>query len=275
MVSALVALDTRRFSGRVATATVDPRPEGGAGPATVARHFADIGWVAVRTAPDDPGRDLFVLFKSSPYGAVSHQHADQNCFVLSAGGEELLVSTGAYDVWDGPHHHGWTRQTKAGNGVLIDGVGQLARSTAGGRITEFAVDGDTVTMAGDATDAYGGRATRAIRRITVTGNHTVTIEDDLEAPTPSTFDVLLHAPPTATVEVDGDALVVRGRRAWLRARVVEPSPMLLWTSGTVDVPPPAWLPQPADIHATFRTRVPTHRQRIVTVLDVHLPHRSG
>ncbi len=63
----------------------------------------------------------FVEFKCSPYGSHGHNHADQNTFNVSAFDEPLFIDTGYYHSYGDPHHNGWTRQTKAHNGVLVDG----------------------------------------------------------------------------------------------------------------------------------------------------------
>lgn len=92
-----------------------------------ARHFRDVGWVAAHSHLGNAERDVWVVFKSSPYGAFSHSHADQNAFILGAYGEQLLISAGHYPSYGSPHH--WTdhRASRANNLVLVNRHGQAPR----------------------------------------------------------------------------------------------------------------------------------------------------
>jgi heparinase II/III-like protein/uncharacterized protein DUF4962 len=159
------------------------------------RHFADIDWVAMHSALAKPGGDVFLLFKSSPYGSTSHSHADQNAFALFAYGQPLAIASGYYDYYNSPHHRGWTRQTKANNAVLVDGQGQLER---GGRakIESFVTDGlgDGVSYTrGNALGAYAKKLTLAERHCVKIDGATYVLIDDLAAPRPATFSWLIHA----------------------------------------------------------------------------------
>ena len=49
------------------------------------RVFPAAGWAAVRTHLNDPARDIAMIFRSSPLGAISHSHANNNDFILHAG----------------------------------------------------------------------------------------------------------------------------------------------------------------------------------------------
>lgn len=80
--------------------------------------FRGIGWAGLHSALDDPKRDTFFLFKSSPFGTVSHSHGDQNSFAIMKGGRALAIPSGYYGPSYGmPHHAGWTRQTKLNNSI--------------------------------------------------------------------------------------------------------------------------------------------------------------
>ncbi|MEM9271041.1 MAG: DUF4962 domain-containing protein, partial [Pseudomonadota bacterium] len=65
-------------------------PEGGM------RHFKGIGWVSVQHAMSDPDEHIQFVFKSSPFGSISHSHGDQNAFCMSAYGEDLAIQSGHY-----------------------------------------------------------------------------------------------------------------------------------------------------------------------------------
>ena len=47
--------------------------------------FHGVGWAALHSDLSDPENDLFVSFKSSPYGGVSHSYCDQNGFAILKG----------------------------------------------------------------------------------------------------------------------------------------------------------------------------------------------
>ena len=53
--------------------------------------FPSIGWVAMHSSLSDPAR-VSVYFKASPYGSFNHSHANQNSFVLNAGGQRLAIA---------------------------------------------------------------------------------------------------------------------------------------------------------------------------------------
>ncbi|MFW6159019.1 MAG: DUF4962 domain-containing protein, partial [Planctomycetota bacterium] len=59
--------------------------------------YPDVGWAAVRTNLEGGADDVAVLFRSSPYGAVSHSHANNNDFVIHSGGKVMAMPSGYYD----------------------------------------------------------------------------------------------------------------------------------------------------------------------------------
>jgi len=92
----------------------------------VVKHFKDIGWVCVHKDMAREEDHIAFMFKSSPYGSVSHSHGDQNAFVLHAYGEPLAIQSGYYVGFWSEMHINWRRQTKSKNAVLVDGIGQFA-----------------------------------------------------------------------------------------------------------------------------------------------------
>ncbi|NQT53820.1 DUF4962 domain-containing protein, partial [bacterium] len=104
-----------------------------------ARLFEGAGLVAMHADLADPAGNAYLVLRSSPFGSISHGHADQNAFVIEAFGEALAIASGYYPWYSSPHHDGWTRQTKAKNAITIDGgKGQVARRwDADGRIVRF------------------------------------------------------------------------------------------------------------------------------------------
>jgi hypothetical protein len=161
----------------------------------VARLFPDVGWVAFHSDLSRPSTDTFVLFKSSPYGSASHSHADQNAFCIMKGGIALAIPSGFYGpLASAPHHARWTCSTRANNCVLVDGEGQpIHEPTAAGRIVAFEDHRSWAYAAGDAGGAYAGRLRRYHRHLLFLPPGLLLVLDDLEAPTPATYQWLLHA----------------------------------------------------------------------------------
>lgn len=120
-----------------------------------AYHFPSIGFAALRTDMDDFNNDVGLLFQSNPLGAVSHHHNSHNCFMLEAFSEPLAISSGYYDYYSSPHHDKWTRQTKARNGITVDGgKGQMRGGHATGKLTKFINGSEFDIVEGDASPAY-------------------------------------------------------------------------------------------------------------------------
>jgi hypothetical protein len=157
--------------------------------------FRGVGWAGLHSNLSDPANDTFMVFKSSPYGSVSHSHADQNSFALFKGGVALAIPSGYYGPSYGmPHHAEWTRSTKANNSVLVDGQGQVVRDDkATGTITHFE-DKETHTyLVGDATPAYKGKLKSFRRHILFLRPGIFLLLDQLEAPSAANFQWMLHA----------------------------------------------------------------------------------
>ncbi len=121
------------------------------------RVFKSVGWAGLHSDITKPESDTCLIFKSSPYGSVSHSHADQNAFAIMKGGTALAIPSGYYGPSYGkPHHAQWTRSTKANNCVLVNGQGQKIRVADGGAIVGFKDAAGCSYVAGDATLAFAG-----------------------------------------------------------------------------------------------------------------------
>ena len=183
--------------------------------------FRDIGLAAFHEDLTDP-QEVFLLFKSSPYGAWSHIYADQNSFYLQGFGEALAIQSGYYPHGLHPHQMHWTWLTPAHNTVLVDGAGQKDRDrTSRGRIVAFSpgsgLPGSLDYAAGDATEAYQGRLKKFVRHIYYDRPHDFLIIDELEAPEPVRFDWLLHA--LEKMEIDDETRTVTIKRGKARLTV--------------------------------------------------------
>ena len=241
--------------------------------------FRGIGWAGLHSALDQPKEDAFVLFKSSPYGSISHSHADQNSFCVLKGGRALAIPSGYYGPSYGmPHHDLWTRQTKANNSVLVDGEGQVTRSrAAAGRIAEFRHQRRITYVCGDAAPAYAGKLTTFRRHLVFLRPAILVILDELEAPQPAEFRWLLHAfEEMRADEVRGEVISTRAG-ASLTARLACPAGLAFSQTGRFDTPfnegnPPEYHEQRADQwHFTARTVEKAARTRIAAAMAVRGP----
>ena len=170
-------------------------PEGTAN----AAYFPSIGWVAMHSDLRDRGRTS-LYFKSSPYGAASHGHYDQNSFTLSDQGKPLLIDSGYYDFFGSKHHFGWAIRTKAHNAVTLDGGnGQENEqrlgwdSAATGRISQFSSDGQVDMVVGDASTSYQGRALARRAIIFNRAEGWIAVMDRLSSPKQRTWEWNIHA----------------------------------------------------------------------------------
>ncbi len=177
-------------------------------------YLEDIGWVAMHTNLGNPQDDIFLQFKSSPYGSYSHSHADQNAFILNAYGEPYLINAGYREYHRSPHHVGYTRQTLSKNAVLVDGEGQPAQDlTAKGKVVGFRRTPAYTWVKGDATLAY--RKNPAIKGVSAVtrdllmlSTGVVVIRDSIELDEPGTIQVLLHTVDAPAV--DPERILVTG-----------------------------------------------------------------
>ena len=128
--------------------------------------FPYAGWAGVRTDLDDPARDVAMIFRSSPLGAISHSHANNNDFILHAGGKVLAMPSGYYDGYGSDHHTHWVWHTKSHNCVTLSDASQIMLShDSTGRI-ENAFEGEGLLyFRGNADASYSDRAQRCRRHV--------------------------------------------------------------------------------------------------------------
>ncbi|SHE38614.1 Heparinase II/III-like protein [Litoreibacter ascidiaceicola] len=166
------------------------------------RHFKGVGWVGIQHAMANPDEHIQFVFKSSPYGSISHSHGDQNAFCMAAFGEDMAIQSGHYVAFNSSMHRNWRRQTRSKNAILINGKGQYAEKdkakalAARGRIVAAEQRDDHIYIHGDATPAYQSlspEVTRAAREVYFVRNSYFVIIDKVDAETPVTVDWLLHA----------------------------------------------------------------------------------
>ncbi len=132
-----------------------PVPGGQGDGGRLGHVFADAGWAGIRTAPDLPKRDVAFLFRSSPYGAVSHSHANQNDFVIHVAGKVMAMPSGYYDGYGSNHHAHWVWHTRSHNCLTLSEAGQIQRShESAGAVEQLFEDERLVYFRGVADDAY-------------------------------------------------------------------------------------------------------------------------
>ncbi len=243
------------------------------------RHFKGIGWVGVQHAMDDPDNHIQFVFKSSPFGSISHSHGDQNAFCLSAYGEDLAIQSGHYVAFNSTMHRNWRRQTRSKNAILINGKGQYAEKdkskamAATGKILCAEEREDHIFIHGDATAAYQSlspEVTRAEREIYFVQNNYFVIVDKVDAETPVTVDWLLHA--NAPFELGKSSFRNTQERAGFYGQVVwseAGKPEITQHTGFPDVDPVDYEGLPVSTFLTAKYPAAT-RHRIATLL---VPYR--
>lgn len=165
--------------------------------------------------------NLFLSFRSSPFGSGSHTLADQNSFNLHFRGVPVYRSTGYYLNFSDPHNLLSYRHTRAHNTILVDGIGQPFSTKGYGKVVRM-LGGDNISYAcGDASNAYSGiseypmwiknfklsKVEQSVengfgetplkkyrRHILLLHPDIVVIYDELEADKPVRWDWLLHSP---------------------------------------------------------------------------------
>lgn len=237
-----------------------------------ARCFPYVGLVCSHTDLVDHENDIAISFRSSPYGAVSHGHNDQNCFTLEAYGEPLAIPTGHYNYYGSPHHDQWTRATKAKCGITYDnGQGEKRGWDAKGKITRFFHDDHFDSFAGDATAAYGGALDTALREIIHVKPGLIVIRDTLKTTQPKVFEFNLHA--FDEMEINGQTIFTKRPKATLRTDFLLPHDLRLSQTNLFD-PPPVW-PKDKVFANSWHLRAATKPTYSTTFLTVLQPHKTS
>jgi len=200
------------------------------------RVFRSVGWAGLHSDVSDPANDTCLIFKSSPYGSVSHSHADQNTFAIMKGGTALAIPSGYYGPSYGkPHHAEWTRSTKANNCILVNGEGQKIRSAAAnGRIVEFKDAPGYTYVAGDATPAYMGKLKKWVRHILFLRPGLFLLLDEIVAPVASQYQWKLHA--FEKMDIEGNRVTSRRRGATLDVHLAGSHRLHLTQTDQFDTP---------------------------------------
>ncbi|MBT3341694.1 MAG: DUF4962 domain-containing protein, partial [Gemmatimonadetes bacterium] len=140
---------------------------------SVFRQFPFVGWAAIRSKIETEANgagDVALLVRSSPFGSVSHSHANNNDFILHVGGTMMAMPSGFYggvkNGYGGDHHANWVWHTKSHNCVTLSDAGQIMRSTEStGAIANAYEDERLIYFTGIADSSYADRAERCRRHV--------------------------------------------------------------------------------------------------------------
>mgnify|MGYP006279472329 CR=1 FL=1 len=193
------------------------------------RTFQGVGRAALHSRIGDPEKDLLVLFRSSPFGGVSHSHANQNAFCILKGGRALAAPGGLrWPTHGSPFHAEYAQQSHAHNTLLVDGEGQIyGGGSYNGRIGDFRSQEHHGYVRGDAGAAYGKRLTRFQRHLVLIRPNVVVLLDDIAAPETRRYQWLLHALEHMDVDEEAGTVLVRRNGARMRVHLASTAQMAL------------------------------------------------
>lgn len=179
--------------------------------------FPDAGFISLHTDPEHPESELALLARSSPFGSVSHEHADQGSFALMAGGTALISPSGYFGRAYGTKHHlEWTNSTRAHNTLLIGGKGQETFSfRAAGRVISAKDEGDRLTAEIDPSEAYGGLIEYWRRSFELTKDRLI-VRDEVRLREKASITYLLHTLSRPQEEPFGALVERNGKRMEIR-----------------------------------------------------------
>jgi hypothetical protein len=239
------------------------------------RVFNDVGLVAMHSNMSDPENNVTMIFKSNPFGAISHNHASQNAFAIEAYGEALAISSGSRQLHGSPHHREWMWHTKAHNSILVDNEGQVIRQRSSrGKIIHYEDNGESVYTVGDATESYGDRLDRFHRHVVfLRPNYFVIIDDLKTSGKASTFQWLLHTPTEVSVDCTNHLMVNQTGNVRLTTRFLTPDDLVYQQhSGfSPQVEHPNQMVN--QFHLTASTSKPATSKMFVTLM--HVDRTSG
>lgn len=111
-------------------------------------------------------REIDFFFRSSPYGSISHSHADNNDFALCVNGKTVLAPSGFYCGYGSPHHAHWVWHTKSHNCLTLSDDGQVMRDPESrGAVTGGFEDEMLAYFTGIADESYRLRAEACRRHV--------------------------------------------------------------------------------------------------------------
>jgi hypothetical protein len=234
----------------------------------VSKLFRGIGQAYLNTTLTSADKDVQVIFKSSPMGTQSHGSEGNNSFVLWAYGQRLLIRTGRYYNYGGPHHRDWMWSTRSVNNITVNGKGQSKRTAkAQGEITAFKTTPDVDIVIGEAADAYETQLERFTRAIIFIKPELIIVYDRLEAKETSTYEYWLHSINKINVK-DQHQIQVRNDDVICDIDFLTPSGLSFRQTDQYD-PNPIPSITLREWHLTAKTPEKTKRMEFVTLYRPH------
>jgi hypothetical protein len=228
----------------------------------------------------DAADNVEIRFKASPMGRWSHGHDPHNSFTLDAYGVALLVNNVYRDLYGTPFHKDWVWTSRAQNALLVDGFGQKPHSAdLGGRIVKWDFQDGLDYLVGDAAASYEGRLKKALRHVVFVKPDLVILADEVEAPKPSTYQLMLHGQGPFFVNESDQRLVLDRGEAGVVVDYVSEQPLRMrqW-QGYEPQPDHSYLASikspgiPMQWHVEAATAAPAEWSFTLTVLR---PFRRG
>lgn len=162
------------------------------------KRFKGVGHAFMHSDLGNWDNDIFVAFRSSPYGALSHSHASQNDFIIQYGGEAVVSPGGIrFPYHNSAFHTEYIKTSAAHNTILVDGEGQVydGGDEFAGKIVDFKSEKDYCSVTGEAAGAYNNPALKSfLREVRLLRKGVVVITDTIETSKPVSIDWLLHVP---------------------------------------------------------------------------------
>ena len=243
--------------------------------------FFGVGWAALHSDICNPKKDLMILFKSSPFGSISHSYADQNTFAIMKGSAVLAAPGGGYyPVYGAPFHADYTRRTKSKNGILINGEGQIVRkASANGHLIDFQSTKHLGYVCGDAVNAYEGLFKRFRRHVLMIRPSLICVIDDLEGAQGSQYQWLLHSREKMEIDEKTQTIVSRRKGETMSVTLISPDGFAFdqtdaWPIDPKEGYPNAHKEPPAkQWHFTATTRERSGARRIAAIM--YIPERNS
>ncbi len=211
--------------------------------------FPEVGVGYMHTNVQDTKNDLMLSLRSSPFGPMSHTHADHNTFNIAYGGKRLFYNTGYRPAMGDPHFLGWYKHTQGHNGVLIDGHGQPFSDGAFGWIPRN-IQGEQISYAvGDASNAYSGivdgkeidHGMKLFRRhYLMLRPSIIIIYDELEADHAAEWSWLLHNYNGFTIDAKTQTVFAENESAKAQVTLISSSDIQFNVTDQFSVPVDNW-----------------------------------
>ena len=186
-------------------------------------------------------------------------------------GEALLTACVYRDYHGSAFHYRWAHETKAQNGVLVDGQGQVPHSALlAGRIQDFEFTPTLDYVVGSAAEAYGGRLQRYRRSIAFVKPGFIVLCDDLVATNEATFQFMLHGLKAFRIDEASSRLQIDQPKAGALVQYLSPVPISFRQWDGYEPKPQREFPNQWHVQAGTMAK-----RRELQMLTVISPYRSG